>query len=219
MAGAGPDTAIAYDQRIARRVAALLAHTPVSPNGVTAASIVVGLGAALLLARGDAWTHLGAALFVVAVWMDHLDGELARMTNRTSTFGHYFDHVAALTNYVSGFVGAGYGLRASFGGPLGHWGPEFGVTAGIAIAAIMSVRLRMEIRDGRASVRQTVCHGFEVEDVLYLLGPLTWLGLLPYFIAVAGIGAPVFLLYVIWELLRGARRAAAEVEAEAAKDP
>lgn len=203
MAGAGPDAAIAFDQRIARRAAALLARTPASPNGVTAASIGVGLMAAFLLARGDAWIHLGAALFAVAVWMDHVDGELARQTRRTSTFGHYFDHVAAMTNYVSGFVGAGYGLRY---GALGDWGPILGISAGLAVAAIMSVRLRMEIRDGRDSVRQTVRSGFEVEDTLYVLAPITWLGLLPYFIVAAGIGAPVFLLYVIWELLRPARR-------------
>ena len=203
MAGAGPDAAIAFDQRIARRAAALLARTPASPNGVTAASIVVGLTAALLLARGDAWIHLGAALFMVAVWMDHVDGELARQTRRTSTFGHYFDHVAAMTNYVSGFVGAGYGLRH---GALGDWGPLLGLSAGFAIAAIMSVRLRMEIRDGRDSVRQTVRSGFEIEDTLYVLAPITWLGLLPYFIAAAGIGAPVFLLYVIWESVRAGRR-------------
>ena len=203
MAAAGPDATIAFDQRIARRAAALLARTPASPNGVTAASIVVGLTAALLLARGDAWIHLGAALFMVAVWMDHVDGELARQTRRTSTFGHYFDHVAAMTNYVSGFVGAGYGLRH---GALGEWGPILGVSAGLAVAAIMSVRLRMEIRDGRDSVRQTVHNGFEIEDTLYILAPITWLGLLPYFIAAAGIGAPAFLLYVIWESVRAARR-------------
>lgn len=203
MAAAGSDAAIAIDQRIARRVAALLARTPASPNGVTAASIGVGLAAALLLARGDAWIHLGAALFMVAVWMDHVDGELARQTGRTSTFGHYFDHAAAMTNYVSGFVGAGYGLRY---GALGDWGPILGISAGLAVAAIMSVRLHMEVRDGRDSVRQTVRRGFEIEDTLYVLAPITWLGLLQYFIAAAGIGAPVFLLYVIWESLRAARR-------------
>ena len=209
MAAAGPNAAIAIDQRIARRVAALLARTPASPNGVTTASIGVGLAAALLLARGDAWIHLGAARFMVAVWMDQVDGELARQTGRTSTFGHYFDHVAAMTNYVSGFVGAGYGLRHSApDGALGDWGPILGVSAGLAVAAIMSVRLHMEVRDGRDSVRQTVHSGFEIEDTLYVLAPITWLGLLQYFIVAAGIGAPVFLLYVIWESLRAARRVA-----------
>ncbi len=202
MATAGPNATIAIDQRIARRAAALLARTPATPNAVTASSIVVGLTAAYLLSRGDGWIYLGGLLFMVAVWMDHVDGELARQTGRTSTFGHYFDHAAAMTNYVSGFVGAGFGLRF---GDLGHWGPALGAAAGLAIAAIMSVRLYKEIRDGRDSVRQAVHNGFEIEDTLYLLAPITWFGLLKYFLAAAGIGAPFYLLYVIWDSLRAAR--------------
>jgi len=202
MAMAGPNATMAIDQRIARRTAAALARTPATPNVVTASSIAVGLTAAYLLSRGDAWIYLGGLLFMVAVWMDHVDGELARQTGQTSTFGHYFDHAAAMINYVSGFIGAGFGLR--FGG-LGHWGPVLGAATGIAIAAIMSVRLHKEIRDGRDSVRQTVHNGFEIEDTLYLLGPLTWFGLLKYFLVASAIGAPFFLLYVIWESLRTAR--------------
>jgi phosphatidylglycerophosphate synthase len=203
MAMAGPNATIAIDQRIARRAASLLARTPASPNGVTAASICVGLLAAYLLSRGDGWIHLGGAVFMVAVWMDHVDGELARQTGRTSTFGHYFDHAAAMTNYVLGFVGAGFGLRY---GALGDWGPILGATAGVAVAAIMSVRLHMEVRDGRDSVRQSVHGGFEIEDTLYVLGPITWLGLLKYFIFAAGIGAPIFLVYVIWESVRAVKK-------------
>jgi phosphatidylglycerophosphate synthase len=208
MAMAGPNATIAIDQRIARKAAALLARTPATPNFVTAFSILVGLTAAYLLSRGDGWIYLGGALFMVAVWMDHVDGELARQTGRTSTFGHYFDHAAAMTNYVSGFVGAGFGLRF---GALGDWAPILGATSGLAIAAIMSVRLHMEIRDGRDSVRQTVRGGFEIEDTLYLLAPITWFGLLKYFLVAAGIGAPIYLLYVIWESLRASRRAAVRV--------
>ena len=204
MAMAGPNAVIAIDQRIARRAAALLARTPATPNAVTAASIAVGLTAAYMLSRGDAWIYLGGALFMVAVWMDHVDGELARQTGRTSTFGHYFDHAAAMTNYVSGFVGAGFGLRF---GELGQWGPVLGASAGVAIAAIMSVRLHMEIRDGRDSVRQSVHGGFEIEDTLYILAPIAWFGLLKYFLIAAGIGAPIYLLYVIWGSLRAVRRA------------
>jgi phosphatidylglycerophosphate synthase len=202
MATEGPNAAIAIDQRIARRAAAALARTPATPNLVTAFSIAVGLTAAYLLSRGGGLIYLGGLLFMVAVWMDHVDGELARQTGRTSIFGHYFDHIAAMTNYVSGFVGAGFGLRF---GELGHWGPVLGAMTGIAIAAIMSVRLLKEIRDGRDSVRQTVHNGFEIEDTLYLLGPIAWLGLLKYFLVASGIGTPFFLLYVVRESLRAAR--------------
>ena len=131
MALAGPRAIIAIDQRITRRAAALLARTPATPNVVTSSSIVVGPSAAYLLLRGDAWIYLGGLLFMVAVWMDHLDGDLARQTKRTSIFEHYFDHAAAMTNFVSGFVGTGLGLRF---GELGQFGPMLGADAGLAIA-------------------------------------------------------------------------------------
>lgn len=185
---------VPFDQRIARWVVGYLARTPVTPNVVTACSIPVGLTAAYLMARGDAWIHLGAAIFAIAVWLDHVDGELARQTGRTSNFGHYFDHLAAMTNYVVGFVGAGVGLRT---GVLGDWAPFLGWTAGVAVASIMTVRVILELRDGRASVRQRVVAGFEVEDTLYVLAPMVWLGFLKYFIVAAGVGAPLYLGYVV----------------------
>ena len=183
-----------FDHRIARWFVSYLVRTPVTPNTVTACSILVGLTAAYLMARGDTWIHLGAAVFVIAVWLDHVDGELARQTGRTSDFGHYFDHVAAMITYVAGFVGAGIGLRD---GPLGEWASWLGWAAGVAVASIMTIRVILELRDGRASVRQRVIAGFEIEDTLYLLAPVIWLGILKYFIVAAGLGAPLFLGYVI----------------------
>jgi phosphatidylglycerophosphate synthase len=55
---------------------------------------------------------LGGALFMLAVLVDHMDGEFARLTGLTSRFGHYYDHVAAGLGYVSLFVGLGIGLRS-----------------------------------------------------------------------------------------------------------
>ena len=34
---------------------------------------------------------------------------------------------------------------------------------------------------------------------MYLLGPITWLGLLQPFLILAGIGAPLFALLVLWQ--------------------
>lgn len=196
MAGVSGLGACPFDQRIARVAARGLARTPIRPNGVTAASMLAGLGAATLFAMGTPFAYIGAGVFVIATWMDHLDGELARMTDATSVFGHYFDHVAAMTNYVAMFVGAGIGLR---GTALGDWMIVLGVAAGLGVAAIMSVRMLIEARLGQASVRQKVKGGFEIEDTLYVVAPITWLGVLEYFIVLAGIGAPLFLIYVVWE--------------------
>jgi hypothetical protein len=108
-----------------------------------------------------------------------------------------------MLNYVMMFVGSGVGIGD---GILGISGPLLGIGAGVSVAAIMSVRIYGEERIGRAFNKQTVRAGFEIEDVLYVVAPITWLGFFDYFILLAGVGAPLFLLYVIWDCRRNIRR-------------
>jgi archaetidylinositol phosphate synthase len=194
---------LALDQRIAKFAVRGLAKMPVTPNLVTGASILLGFLAAVLFAQGGLMIHWGASVFVVVVWMDHVDGELARKTGTTSEFGHYFDHAAAMLNYVMMFVGAGFGLDVGNFGTYGLW---LGIGAGVSVAAIMSVRIYGEERIGRSFANQTVRAGFEIEDVLYVVAPITWFGFIDYFILLAGVGAPLFLLYVIWGCYREIRQ-------------
>jgi len=194
-----------WDQRLARPVARALARTPATPNQVTTFGVLCGLAAGALFAQGDPLlADLAAPLFMVAVFSDHVDGELARTTGRTSRFGHYYDHFGAATSYIVMFLGVGAGLR---GGPLGDWTVLLGFLAGASVATIFSVRLGMEEAHGKAITKQTSFAGFEPEDTLYVVGPVTWLGALPPFLVAAGVGAPLFLLWVLGQWLR-ARRAA-----------
>lgn len=199
MSFADPAAPIALDQRLARTVARLVSRTPVTPNMLTGLGLLIGLLAAWDLAHGAPLAYWGAGLFMLAMWMDHLDGEVARMTGRTSTFGHYFDHVAMMTGYLGMFVGSAIGVSDGWLGPAAIW---LGIAAGIAMVSIFSVRMWIEVTRGLDAVRQEVHRGFQVEDTLYLVGPVIWLGLTPYFIALAGIGTPVYFVYVIWDARR-----------------
>ena len=171
----------------------------ITPNQITTLSLVIGLLAALFYARGGWAAHLGAAFFVLSFWLDHVDGELARSTGRTSAFGHYYDLAAGGCVLVAVFVGIGIGMGA---GTLGAWSPRLGAAAGIATTAIFVLRMALERCGGQAAVRQPNLLGFELEDLMYLLGPITWLGLLQPFLVLAGIGAPLFALLVLWECRR-----------------
>ena len=190
---------LAFDQQIAKFIVRGLSKTPITPNQVTLFSIVLGLFVAWLFVQGGALAHIAAVLFIVTVWLDHVDGELARATDRSSTFGHYFDHCAAMTNYVAMFIGAGIGARTEF---LGVSSIFLGITAGVSIILIMSVRMYCEGRFGRDAMKQSPKAGFEIEDTLYIVGPVTWIGFMEYFIVLAGIGAPIFLIYVIFDFFR-----------------
>jgi len=192
-----------WDQRLAHALMRPLAATGVSPNQITTLSLAVGWAAAWLYASGGAAVHMGGLCFMIAFWLDHADGELARMTGRTSSIGHYYDLAAGGAVLIALFVGIGIGLRD---GALGAWAIGLGIAAGVATAAIFALRMQLERRAGKAASRQPSLLGFELEDVMYLVGPITWLGLLQPFLIVAGIGAPMFGLIVLWQC----RRALAE---------
>ena len=44
--------------------------------------------------------------------------------------------------------------------------------------------------------------GFELEDILYLIAPLTWLGGLPGFFSLCGVGIPAFAAFSVFQWWR-----------------
>jgi phosphatidylglycerophosphate synthase len=184
-----PEITPPWDQRLAHLMVRPLAATRVTPNQITTLSLAIGLLAAWLYAQGGAVANVGGACFMLAFLLDHADGELARMTGRTSAFGHYYDLAAGGAVLVAVFVGIGSGLHRV----------GLGVAAGLAIAVIFVLRLELERRAGKNATRQPNLLGCELEDVMYLLGPVTWLGLLEPLLVLAGIGAPLFALLVLWQ--------------------
>jgi len=84
-----------YIVPMARRLAGFLSGTRVTPNQVTAASVVVALAAAALLLPGKAYLYpLAGVLYLVFWLLDITDGKLARMKGMVSDFGKWFDPVA-----------------------------------------------------------------------------------------------------------------------------
>ncbi len=185
-----------WDQRLANLLIRPLTDTRVTPNMITTLGLLVGVGAIVCYARGGALVHVGALLFMAAYVIDHADGELARLTGKTSEFGHYYD--LAVDGLVVGgvFVGMGLGLSDQAEVVSSTWQ---GIIAGISIALIFVLRLELERRFSKAATRQPNIWGFEIPDVLYLIGPITWFGWLEGFLMLAAIGAPLYALWVCWE--------------------
>lgn len=192
---------VPWDQRLARLLVRSLAGTPVRPNHITTLSLALAFGAGALYARGEAVAaNWAAALFVLARFLDHADGELARLTGRTSRFGHYYDFAVGALSSAALFIGIGFGLS---GGVLGVWSSVAGIVAGSCAFVAMALGLGVEARQSpNKGGYYPAFGGFELEDGIYLVAPLTWLGaLLPFFV-LAGLGQVVFCL---WMGLRFAR--------------
>lgn len=102
------------DERIhrplARGLAALLAKTPLTPNQVTLLSLVPAFLSGAFFLRGSLGSGF-LALFFFWLWavLDHTDGELARLTHSTSSFGQKLDdlcdHIASILIFCGIFFG------------------------------------------------------------------------------------------------------------------
>ncbi|MEZ0601237.1 CDP-alcohol phosphatidyltransferase family protein [Paraburkholderia sp. IW21] len=198
-----------WDARLARRLVTPLVNTWVTPNHLTTLRLLIGLAGALCLARGGfEWANAGAFLIVLSNFVDHTDGELARIGGKSSRIGHFYDLACDALVTVMLFVGMGLGVGTAHIGAL-KLAPEWlGAAAGVAIALIFFLRMRIEEMAGKAGTRQASVGGFETEDVLYLLPIVTLTSVVMPFVVVASIGAPLFAVWVVINYWRAGRRAA-----------
>jgi len=69
-----------------------LKDTWVTPNHLTTVRLAFGLAAAAAFLPGTyGWSNLGALLLIVSNFLDHTDGELARISGKSSRIGHWYD--------------------------------------------------------------------------------------------------------------------------------
>ena len=195
----GIATEMSHDTWIHRGIRApirRLAKTPVTPNQLTTLRLVTGLGAAAAFALGsEPFRHLGAGVFILSVLLDRADGELARLSGKTSRTGHVYDLFAdAICNAVI-FVGLGVGLRASH---LGSWAILMGALAGGAVATILALNVRMERAAGERTAELPSFAGFDVDDAILAVPLAVWLGWEVPLLVAATIAAPAFAIVFAW---------------------
>jgi CDP-alcohol phosphatidyltransferase-like enzyme len=149
------------DQRLARWLVRPFARTRLRPNHITTPSLALGGVAGLLFARGEVraagW---GAALFMLARFIDYADGELARLAGRTSRIGYYYDYVAGALSSVALFAGIGFGYA---GRPLGGWALALGLAASVTALAGMGFGLAADARRGTGDGPYPQWGPFELE--------------------------------------------------------
>ncbi len=195
-----------WDARLARRLVGPLQHSWVRPNHLTTVRLIVGLaGAAAFLPGTYLWSNVAALLLVLSNFLDHTDGELARMSGKTSRVGHLYDLASDALVTVLLFIAIGVGVGARPGVSFELPPAAIGALAGGAIALIFYLRMRIEDMAGKTATRQASLAGFETEDVLYLM-PLATLcnGLAPMLVA-ASVCAPLYAVWVIVEYRRTLR--------------
>jgi len=166
----------------------------VTPNHLTTIRLISGLAAAFAFAEGtNSGNIAGAVLFLISMLFDRADGELARLSGKTSAFGHSYDLVTdSLCNSLL-FVGIGFGLADQ-----NPWAISLGFIAGSAVSAILWLVLRSEAKEGQHAAALGGNAGFDADDAIAVVPLTVAAGYgLPLLYA-AAIGAPAFALYFFW---------------------
>jgi len=133
-----------FNRWLCRPVVRLLAHTPISPNMVTFAGLLVGIISAYYFAQGSYRTSLaGALLFFLSGLLDEVDGMLARVRFSDSAFGTWFEGSVDNLSYLLLFVGIAVGLQKQRGGQEVLLGVMALVGAILSIALISWQRKRL----------------------------------------------------------------------------
>lgn len=170
-----------------------LANTFVTPNHLTFLRLITGLAACYCFATGDRELMIwGGWVWVLSAFLDRTDGELARVSGKTSPWGHKFDMFCDSATTSLFFVAGGIGLRDT---ELGHWAILMGVAGGLGVLAAEYYAEQIDKRNDDPDDRAYPGFaGFDFDDVLYLFAVIAWFDWFMPIVIGASIGAPAFAL-------------------------
>ncbi|OLD29465.1 MAG: hypothetical protein AUI18_02960 [Candidatus Rokubacteria bacterium 13_1_40CM_2_70_45] len=182
-----------------------LASTSVTPDMMTLTSVAVGLaGAPFFLGEAPALQLTGAMLFLAHSVLDGCDGELARLKFQQSRRGAILDFWGDNTVHVAVFIcmAVGWALSARTAWPL-----VLGAAAALATLGSAALTFERTAEDhalGADSPRAArLAAALASRDFIYLVIVLSAFGKASWFLVAAAVGAPAFLLLVVWNRRHG----------------
>jgi phosphatidylglycerophosphate synthase len=187
-----------------------------SANAVSLAGLVLGLAAAVALARPAAGAALlGLALYFLSVVLDHSDGEVARLGMSESRLGEWLD--VSIDTVVHVCCALAMGAAAERAADWGLW-PGVGAAAGFAASALVTKTAPAPAAagaPGRAVTALGTRDGFYILLGLHVLAASAAPSAIAYLVTLAAIGSHVFWPTSLALRWRPDRRRAAAGAAEA----
>lgn len=187
-----------YAHSVARWMIFPLINSWVTPNHITSLRLISGVAAAACFATGSyLWLLAGGLLFALSMLCDRADGELARLSNKSSRLGHWYDLICDMLVNIVVFIGIGYGLRGDAG--LNSWALSMGVVSGICIGLIFIIVFQFHRRGSHPSIVFKYPKGFDLDDSLFIIPILACLDLMMPLLIAAVLVSPSFLLLSLWQ--------------------
>ena len=107
-----------FNRKVSTRISRLLVKTPVTPNQISVATMLMSFLAAWWIASGNyLQLALGGLLFQFASIVDGCDGEVAKLKFMGSRMGEWVDTLADNVSYVVFFSCVAYGMYQATGEP------------------------------------------------------------------------------------------------------
>jgi phosphatidylglycerophosphate synthase len=185
-----------FNRPVGRILSRRLVWTPATPNGVSVASIVIGVAGGWLLGQGTDLSALwGAIVFQLSAIVDCVDGDLARAKFQESALGKWLDLAGDQVVHAAVFIGIAVGLaRAGSSAPV-LWLGLSAVAGGLlAFAAV----LRGLARGGSGDLwLRRLIDATANRDFSVLVLALAIAGRLEWFLWLAAIGTHVFWVAVL----------------------
>ena len=149
------------NREISHRVTPWLAKLRLSPNQVTGLSLCAGMVAAWNFFQGGPSHWLVGALWLqVSYILDNCDGELARMTGRSSGFGSWLDTIVDCIIHMAFFYSLGMGMYRHHPNPL--WVRlSFIAVGGVFLTYLTYVLEQVQLRGKSAWVHPDPPNGSE----------------------------------------------------------
>jgi phosphatidylglycerophosphate synthase len=187
-------------------VTRVLVKTPLTPNQITAISLVFGLAGGIACLPGDYLSILiGSILFFICYVLDNTDGEIARLKDMRSRFGMRFDTFVDWLVHAVFFVCLGWGATATTGQGWWLW---LGAATSIGGCINYGIELyknktephstelppeESDKKDDDTNMDRFVLNARTIRsDFCFIALVLAIGGVLPYLLAPAAIGSQVY---------------------------
>jgi archaetidylinositol phosphate synthase len=191
--------------KFARGLVQPLVNTAITPNHLTTGRLVFGLTAAVCFSVGETvWNVMGALTFIISMVLDRADGELARLSGKSSRFGAIYDLVTDAICNSALFIGLGV---AAMNAGLGLWGIAMGIVAGISISIIFYAVIEVAASVDASAAAFNSFAGFDPDDAIIIVPIGALLGYGQLLLTLAALITPFVAVYICNDMYKRRQRA------------
>ncbi|HEX4049066.1 MAG TPA: CDP-alcohol phosphatidyltransferase family protein [Elusimicrobiota bacterium] len=191
-----------FDRRLSVAITRLMLPFPISPNQVTAASLLLGFLGAWWLASASAQAQFeGALLLWFCALLDGCDGEIARLKHHVTAWGGEFDLLADHVAHLATFIALPIGV-ARLHPDQNWWIPGVLLVTGFLASGFSVWWLVLRVPEEKRGPTALLVERIASRDYVYLIVALTAIGRLNWFVWTAAYGSHVFWAWLWWSARR-----------------